>query len=380
MFKVWKAVPLFVLSAGAALLANAQANKPGPDTIVFNNGDKLVGQFVKSSDSSVTFKSDALGDLTIAWSKVKELETSAKVAVIGKGVKLRRNAIPRDVPQGTLAMQDQKLQVTPAAGAPAQSIPVANAAVVLDQAAFQKAINRTPGIFSDWNGALTAGATLVAATQSNRTFTGAVGLVRAEPAEEWLNPSYRTSFDFSASYGKLTQPGTPTIKTSIYHAAAEQDEYFTDSVFAFGQADFDHNYSQGLDLQQVYNGGIGWTIVKTAVHQLDLKASMSYVRQQFLVAAGQTQAPSNNLIGSVFAERYHRKLPHSVVLEQDLSVTPAWNNTSDYSAAFNTQLTLPVYKHLSGSTGIIDTFLNNPPVGFRKNSFQFTLGLTYTLQ
>jgi hypothetical protein len=380
MLKLWLTVPILVLSAGAALLLNAQANKPGPDTIVFMNGDKLVGQFVRSTDSSVAFKSDALGDLTIDWSKVKELQTSAKVAVIGKGVKLYRKEVPRDVPQGTLAMQDQKLQITPAAGAPVQSIPIAATAVVLDQTAFQNAINRTPGIFSDWTGAITAGATVVRATQSNQTYTGALSLVRAEPTEDWLNPSYRTLLAFSESYGKLTQPATPTIKTSIYHASAEHDKYFSGAVFAFGQADFDHNFSQGLDLQQAYNVGIGWTAVKTAVHELDLKGSVSYVRQQFLVAAGQTQVPSTNLIGSVFSERYHRKLPHSVLLEQNLSATPAWNNTNAYSAAFSTLLTMPVYKRLGGSTGIIDTFLNNPPAGFRKNSFQFTLGLTYTLQ
>jgi hypothetical protein len=41
---------------------------------------------------------------------------------------------------------------------------------------------------------------------------------------------------------------------------------------------------------------------------------------------------------------------------------------------------LPVYKRLSVSTGIIDNFLNDPPPGFRKNSFQFNLGFTYTLR
>jgi hypothetical protein len=52
--------------------------------------------------SSVTFKSDALGDLKIDWSKVKELQTSVEVAVIRKGVKLSRKETPA-VPQGTLA-------------------------------------------------------------------------------------------------------------------------------------------------------------------------------------------------------------------------------------------------------------------------------------
>lgn len=357
----------------AATWLHAQGAKPGPDTIIFLNGEKLAGHFVSSTGAAVVFKSDALGDLTIDWKKVRELDTNAKVAVIRKGVKLSKRQSPGDIPQGSLAMRDQNLVVTPE-GAPAQSIPVANAEHVLDAAAFQKALSTTPGFFSDWAGTITAGATLVQATQDNRTFNGAVTLVRAEPTEDWLNPSYRTSFNFTTSYGELTQPATPTIKTSIYHAAAEQDQYFTPAVFAFGQADFDHNFSQGLSLQQTYNGGGGWTAIKNAKQEFDLKASMSYIRQEFEVG------PAKNLIGSVFAEHYNRKLPRNVVLDQKASVTPAWNNTNAYSAAFSALLTMPVYKRLSGSTGVIDTYLNDPPVGFKRNSFQYTLGLTYSLK
>jgi len=57
--------------------------------------------------------------------------------------------------------------------------------------------------------------------------------------------------------------------------------------YAFGQGAFDHNFSQGLDLQQTYSGGIGWTLIDRANQTLDLKASLSYVRQQFSGAPGQ---------------------------------------------------------------------------------------------
>jgi hypothetical protein len=40
---------------------------------------------------------------------------------------------------------------------------------------------------------------------------------------------------------------------------------------------------------------------------------------------------------------------------------------------------MPVYKRLSFSLSAIDTFLNNPPPGFKKNSFQLTMGLSYML-
>ncbi len=54
-------------------------------------------------------------------------------------------------------------------------------------------------------------------------------------------------------------------------------------------------------------------------------------------------------------------------------------NLNAYSAAGFVNLTLPLYKRFNFTTGVIDTFLNNPPPGFKKNSFQFITGITYAL-
>src|ERR1700693_3764009 len=352
--------------------ASAQAPAAGPDTIVFINGDKLAGKFVSSSGSSVKFKSDVLGDITVDWSKVKELHTSSKVAVIRKGVQLGKHNDTATIPQETLNRENQPLQVA-SPPQPPQSIPVGDSSVIVDQPSFDKALHHAPGFLHGWAGTVTLGGTLVEATQDDKTVTGAISLVRAEPGESWIAPRNRTIFDFSASYGELSQPGTPTAKTSIFHGDAERDEYLDHSIFAFGQASFDHNFSQGLTLQQTYGGGIGWMVIQDPNQTLDLKGSVVYIRQQF------QDPPDMDLIGSIFAEHYRRKFKRGLVADEQLSVLPAWSNTRAYSASISTLLTLPVYKRLGASTGVIDTFLNDPPAGFKKNSFQFTLGLTYTL-
>ncbi len=348
-------------------IANAQP-KSETDVIVFQNGDRLSGHLVLATNSKIVFKNEALGELTIEWSKIKELHTSGPVAVIRQGVKLSRHENVSSVPKGTLNADSQTLQLTPA-----QSIPVKEAVAVVPEPDFTNAITHRAGFFQDWKGGITLGATVIQATQNNRTFNGAIALSRVEPSESWMNPRNRTDFNVSSSYGELSQPDTPTVKTSIFHADLQRDEYLTPSFFVLGAAAYDHNFSQGLDLQQTYNGGVGWTPINTAVDILNLKASMSYVRQQF------TKGPDQNLIGSVFSEDYMRHLSHGTTLAQKATFAPAWNNTNAYSAAFSALFTMPIYKKLSASTGILDTYLNNPPAGFKKNSFQFTLGLTYTI-
>lgn len=361
-----------LLALGASVLWGQPANpaKPSVDVLLFNDGERLTGHFVKSSGSTLTFKSDALGEITVDWKKVKELQSSQNVAVIPKGLRIRKPQDAANVPKGTLSVEDQQIHL---AAQPPRSIPITDTGQIIDQSTFEKALSHQPGFFSAWTGTVTVGAALVSATQSSESFNGAVSLVRAIPVESFLEPQNRTIFNLTESYGRVTQPSTPTIRTSIFHGDGERDEYFSPRVFVFGQGAFDHNYSQGLDLQQTYSGGIGYTIIQSANQTLDVKGSASYIRQQF------QDNVDHNLIGSVFGESFMRKFPRGIELDQHLTITPAWNNTSDYAAAFNALLTMPVFKRLSGSVGFIDTYLNNPPPAFRKNSVQATIGVTYAL-
>lgn len=347
--------------------------KAESDVLIFTDGEKLIGHLVRSTGDKVTFKSNMAGEVTVEWKQIQDLHSSEKYAVIQKGVQLHAHESDGRIPRGTIAVSGRNIEVRPGEGHPPQTVAVNDAAYVLDEAAFEKVTHRR-GIFEAWNGAITGGLSLVEATQKSNTFSGSIGLIRAIPTEDWLDPRSRTIVNFSTSYGKLTQPNTPTVKTSIYHVDAERDEYLTGRVFGFGQLAYDHNFSQGLDLQQTYGGGIGWTAIKRSNQTFDLRASMSYVNQRF-----QESAKNQNLVGSTFAETYHRTLPHGILLNEQVSVTPAWNNAEAYSAVGGAGLTMPLFRRLSLALSALDTFLNDPPEGFRKNSFQFTTGITYTL-
>src|SRR5580658_1481614 len=344
------------------------------DVMVFADGERLAGKFVRSNGASATFKSDAIGEITVDWSKVKELQSSQAFAVIPKNVQLKRNADTSKIPEGTIAVADQKITVTPAAGPP-QTIAVADADHVIDKAGFESALQHNPGFFSDFGGTVTAGASLVEATQDSQTFNVAVNLVRAIPDADWLRRRNRTIVNFSTSYGTLRQPNTPLVKTEIYHAGAERDEYFSEAIYAFGQVGFDHNFSQGLDLQQTYAGGIGWSVLKSANESLDLKAGGTYVRQIFA-----QNAANQNLEGSTFEEDFQRGFRRGIKFSQQLIISPAWNNTNAVTATGSASVTMPVYKRMNFTLGTIDNYLHDPPEGFKKNSFQATMGLTYSLR
>jgi hypothetical protein len=74
------------------------------------------------------------------------------------------------------------------------------------------------------------------------------------------------------------------------------------------------------------------------------------------------------------------KLPKGMIFNQAATITPAFNQSNAYSAVASAGLLFPVYKRLGFSVGALDDFLNDPAAGSKKNSFQFTGGVTYTLK
>ncbi len=154
-------------------------------------------------------------------------------------------------------------------------------------------------------------------------------------------------------------------------------------VYLLAATAFDHNFSQGLDLQQIYGAGVGWTVIKQAQQTLDLRATLQYEKQSFLDTSLES---NNNLIGSTFSVNYIRQLPLKATFQQQFQFLPAYNQPSAYSANETNSLTFPLYKRFRFQIGTLDSYLNNPPaVVFpaplnRRNSFQFTTGINVTLK
>jgi hypothetical protein len=348
--------------------------KPEPDVLIFTDGEKLIGHLTSATGTTLTFKSDMAGDITVAWTKVQELRTSEKFAAVPKGVILRKLNDATQIPQGTVAMTDQKIQVTPSQPGTPTTVPVGNVANIVPEASFQHAFHRQT-FLEGWKGGATFGVALTEATQNSESYTAALNLVRSDPGESWIDLRSRTIFDFNDSYGQISESGMPTVKTSAIHFDGEEDWYFNPRFFGFGSAALDHSYSQGLSLQQSYGGGFGLVAFKKANQEFDVKVSANFIDQMF-----NDSTLDKRLIGTVFSETYTHKFAHGILLNEQGGVTPAWNDTSAYSAFASAGLTFPVYHRFGFTLGAVDNFLNDPPPGFKKNSFQLTAGATYAFK
>ncbi len=370
-----------LLVFGSYLLhAQAAAPKAPPDILIFSDGDQLTGKLVQAIAGTITFHSDMAGDISVPFDKVKELRSGGSYALLEKD----RKVIGALVRPGSVKVEDGKLSVTSGEQV-VQTIPVGDVGYLIEEPTFRREANPHPSIWYGWNGTVSAGATVVRATQSATTFNAAAALIRTFPTVAYLPPRNRTLVDLSETYGTQRSPGAipqtnpplpqQIVKTNIFHADAEQDEYLSQRFYYLGEVAFDHNYALGLNLQQIYGGGVGWTPVMSAKQRLDLKADVHYEKQAFFNTAGNV-----NLFGSTFTESYRRSLPHNIVFTELGNVIPSWNDTNAYSANATAALALPVYKRFAANLSVTDNFINNPSPGYQKSSFQFVSGISYTLK
>ncbi|MGH9533897.1 MAG: DUF481 domain-containing protein [Terriglobales bacterium] len=344
--------------ATGLMLVFAMAAVLRADTLTLGNGDEVSGKLIRADAKAIIFNADLMGNITLQWKQIRTLNTAAGVVVI---------AVKGPPVSGTLTYANGQLYILPAAG-PEIIWPLKRVHLILSPVLFNRYIARHPNAFQGWHGAIAGGLSFVSATQSSRSYTTTINLTRPIPNVSWLPPRSNTQFSLQETYGSLTQPGFPEVKTSVFSTQLEQDKYFSGQFFVLGRGQLDHNFAQGLQLQQSYGSGIGWT----ALPNLNLKVDLHVTIQQFFAA------PRARFLASDIAETYARKFG-AVQLTEALSADPSYTQSNAFQATGSTAFAVPIYKRLGFQTTLSDSYLGNPQPGFRHNSFQFSTGLQVTL-
>jgi hypothetical protein len=358
------------------------------EELILKNDDRLTGQLLNSTGKEIKFKSDLAGEVTIAWENVKELKSKREFAVVPKDVKNARDSAM--VPQGLIGIDEKGIAVSTITGtvaatsaapteakpqpgaptkavAPAKEVSSSRVAFIVDDASYLKEIHKRIGWRSGWDGHVTTGTAMIFSTQNSYLFQVDTALKRTVPTVSWLDPKLRTIVDFTLSAGKTTQPDTPETITNIYHVGAERDEYFSPRGYYLQSLSFDHNYSQGLVLQQSYGAGVGATLFKKEDSEWDVTSDLHYESQQFNATADVSEL-SLHLIGSTVTEAYTQKWG-KISFDEKLLADIAFHNASAFSASGTSSVRMPVYKNLAFSVSTIDNFLNNPQVGYKNKTF-----------
>jgi len=258
-------------------------------------------------------------------------------------------------------------------------------AYIIDQATYNKQVTSNPGLLTGWKGALTGGATIVRSTQESTkpecgrcahtgdsdssVFAGAGAELPSSAGDLRKVDGAHDSADDST-----TPDGSGEDQISFIQKPNTIDTSPPVCTAVGGRRSIT-NFSQGLNLQQIYGVGAGFTAIKNPKQELDVKADVHYERQNF-----EPPTVSDILIGSTLPSFItvicrQRSSSRSPEVTSQRGITSA-----TISAIAAAGLQLPVYKRFGMNVNVLDNYLNNPAVGYnKKNSFQFVTSITYSL-
>ena len=155
------------------------------DVLIFANGDRLTGKLQSVTAGNVVFNSDMAGTLTISIDKIKELRSGAEFALLRKGDQPGKT----HVPEGSVAVANGNLTLTPAANQPPAVVPAKDVNYLIDRSSFDQQLNHRAGFLTGWGGTLTGGANIERSTTSGTTLSAGLALVRAIPTVLWMLPA-----------------------------------------------------------------------------------------------------------------------------------------------------------------------------------------------
>jgi len=354
-FEIKRACPCLLLFVILACASTARA-----DTVTLDNGDRLTGMIVKSDGKELSIKTDNAGTVTLQWSAVRQITSTAPIFV----------ATPQGTTiSGTVTTEGSDLVITPSNAQPVR-LPLANATAIRSQTE-QNAYERSqhPGILESWVVNSSVGFGL--ARGNSHTTNLAIGFNAARTTLHDKLTAYMNSL--YASSGLVVAPGVTAGVTAddIRGGAMYQHDIF-DRAFAYGSADFDHNELQFLNLQSILGAGAGYHVIKETATALDLFVGGNYTRESYSTGV------RRNVAALTVGDLFHHDFSKNTSVNEKLDIYPELSHLGQYRLALDIGIATKIKTWLAWQSTISDRYISVPIPGTTSNDFIFSTGLNFT--
>jgi len=334
------------------------------DTVILKSGDHITGTITGADSKTVTVKTDFAGSINVNWSSVQEITSDATVFVLTP---------EKQTVSGPITIEGTDLVVHTETKGDVH-VPLAKLSVVRSpdaEAAYEKSLH--PSLEQGWKTVANAGFALARGNAQTTNFTFGFGSNRKTLSDQI---SLKASMVYSNNNAIA---GGVTANTVLGEARYGKDAY-DEALFWFVDGNFTHNALQGLDLQSIYTGGLGWHAIHSAKTTLDVLAGINYTRQNYGAVEGSTTPATNvdrNLLGATVGEDFKHTFDSTITLTQDFNIYPDLSNVGQYTFAFDSAMDTNINGWLGWQVSFSDRYVSNPPIaGTKTNDVLFSTGIT----
>jgi putative salt-induced outer membrane protein YdiY len=314
------------------------------DAIVLKNGDRVTGTFMSADGKTMAIKTPYEGKVSVKWADVTQITATEPVFITTTS---KKNV------SGTVSKTGDTLVVQTAAGV--VDVPLAQVSAVRSKAEetkYEKSLH--PGLAHNWEGNVGLGFSLARGNSHSTDLTTSFSAHRKTPAD-------RISLYESSVYTTATAANTVTASAIL--GGARCDINANKALFGFVSADYTHDGLQGLDLRQIYSGGLGWHAIDNPTTTLNLLAGANYTRETY---SGTALSPGlsvqRNLAAATTGETFAHKFDKITSVDENFYFYPDLSQTGQYRFALNAAANTSVTGWLSWQVSVNDLYVSNPPI------------------
>jgi putative salt-induced outer membrane protein YdiY len=352
----------FVCALTSALIITASS--ACADSLTLKNGDHLTGAIESADGKQVTFKTDYAGEIKVNWSAIQTVATQNPLYVVTPEKK---------TVMGPLSMEAAGLVVHTMTGD--VHVPLSDTTVVRSQAgetAYEHSLH--PGLLEAWKVAGSLGYDIARGNSDSTNLTYGANADRKTISDE-LKLSASTIYATSVTKGVSTVTANETLGDARF------DHNITAPLFAFISGDFTHDTLQGLNLRQIYTGGLGWHAIAKPSTTFDVFGGVNYTRESYSSGTTGTAAPgvqvNRNLPGLTAGEDFTHKFGAAGVFTEEFDFYPDLYDISQYRFSLNSAFNAKIYKWFGWQVTLNDRYVTDPPIaGTKSNDFVLSTGLT----
>lgn len=340
------------------------AGSAGADSVILKSGDHITGTITGADDKTVSVKTDFAGEIKVNWSSVQEITGDTTLFVLTPDKK---------TVSGSITIEGTDLVIHTKANGDVH-VPLDKLSVVRSpdaQAAYEKSLH--PSLKSDWKGSANAGFALARGNADTTNLNFGFNAAR-----KTLND--QISLKASSVYADNSVAGGGVTANEILGEGRYDKNAYDDALFWFVDGNFTHNALQGLNLQSIYTGGLGWHAIHTSKTTFDVLAGINYTRQSYGQVEGSTTPTPNinrNLIGATIGEDFKHQFGSITTFSEDFNFYPDLSDAGQYNFAFDGALDTKISRWFGWQVSFNDRYVSNPPIaGTKSNDVVFSTGIT----
>jgi len=328
------------------------------ELVLFRNGDRLAGDWIRVQGGSLMLRTENMGEVTIPVAKVKSFASSRPAVVLLRGDQVIRGRI------ALLASGEWEVRADRGVY---HLAPSKVEAIYPPETYEPRSPERRLAPWQGWKGSGSLGYSLVRGEREAGTISLALNATRRHPdlpglAERWRTHYFLTTLLASAR----TAAGIQSSVTS----GLRQDFLFTPTNFLFVLAQLDHIQAQSLDLRQTYGLGLGRDLFRGSRLTLSFLGGTTLVKEKF-----QTNVTRNNSEG-LLGQKLTLRLLEGIGLDHLLNFYPSLSDGGRFRFDTTSTLTTRLSRRVSLNTGFTDRYLSQPLPGLARNEFVLTTGFS----